>query len=405
MTILYGSRTGLSATSVPSQLWTQGANGIPNGPGYNNLFGGALATGDFNHDGYADLAIGIPGQTFCNAVCQLTGRGLLSMAGAVQVIYGSPKGLSTTAVPPQFWSQDSPGVLDAAETNDFFGSALAVGDFNHDGFADLAIGVPGESIGSNQTAGAVNVIYGSASGLSATAVPNQFWSQGSGGLPDQAETGDQFGYSLVVGDFNHDGIADLAVGVPYEDVGAVQDAGVVHVIYGSASGLSATAVPNQLLLPGVGDLGGTAQADAEFGWSLAAGDFNGDGFADLAIGARMEPVGAAAYAGAVHVIYGSAIGLSNLLTSSQIWTQNSPNVQETAEAGECFGFALAAGDFNRDGRDDLAVGVPGESLNSAGGVIRTAGAANIIFGAGGGLNATIVPNQFLSQIYTLPPLP
>ena len=92
-------------------------------------------------------------------------------------------------------------------------------DFNGDGFADLAIGVPGESVGSVTGAGAVNVIYGSSIGLTATG--NQFWTQDKLGIGNSAEPFDRFGDSLAWGDFNGDGFSDLAIGVPYEDVGSV----------------------------------------------------------------------------------------------------------------------------------------------------------------------------------------
>lgn len=110
-------------------------------------------------------------------------------------------------------------------------------DFNGDGFADLAIGIPLENdIGGSRDAGAVQVLYGSPSGLRAAG--NQVWHQDSSGIPDFMESADRFGAALTAGDFNGDGVDDLAIGVPGEDIGGIEDAGVVQIIFGSASGLT-----------------------------------------------------------------------------------------------------------------------------------------------------------------------
>jgi hypothetical protein len=389
--VLYGSPAGLSAIAIPNQFWRQGSGGVPGATQPDEQFGAALAAGDFNHDGFADLAIGVPGENFCSRTCMLTGNGLVEEAGAVNVIYGSPGGLSTTHLPSQSWRQGVGGILDSAETGDHFGGSLAAGDFNGDGFVDLAIGVPDESLGAIAGAGAVNVIYGSVSGLSATTVPNQFWHQDSPSVQDAAEANDHFGFSLAAGDFSRDGFSDLAVGVPFETIGSAQLAGAVNVIYGSATGLSATHVPNQLI-----HLDAPHRSDL-FGYSLAAGDFDHDGFFDLAIGLPDAAVGAMSEAGMVVVMHGSRLGLVTI--QFQVWRQDVTTVPDTAEALDSFGAALAAGDFNGDGRDDLAVGVPNETLDSAGGPIQLAGAVDVIY------DTAAIPNQFWTQLYLLPPKP
>jgi hypothetical protein len=164
----------------------------------------------------------------------------VSNAGAANVLYGSAAGL--TADGNQLWHQDSPGIEDEVETSNLFGGALASGDFDGDGYADLAVGVSGEDFGSINLAGAVNVLYGSAAGL--TAEGNRLWFQELDGIPDLLETGDHFGQALASGDFDGDGQDDLAVGVPEEDIGTVTDAGAVNVLYGTAGG-GLTAAGNQ----------------------------------------------------------------------------------------------------------------------------------------------------------------
>jgi len=225
---------------------------------------------DFNNDGFADLAIGVPDED----VASLSGT--ILNAGAVNVIYGSASGLSTTVVrSDQFWSQNTPNVENVAQANDHFGSALLTGNFNNDGFADLAIGVEDEDVaslsGTILNAGAVNVIYGSASGLSATVKPDQIFEQGLGDLEQMPEFPDNFGYSLAAGDFNNDQRDDLAVGVPNEGVAQGFD-GIVQVIYGSSSGLSTSEVlADQIFQQGVGGLGDMPENLDQFGLSLAGG--------------------------------------------------------------------------------------------------------------------------------------
>src|SRR5690606_6316400 len=117
-------------------------------PQANDLFGYALATGDFDGDGLDDLAVGV----YRDRASGEDG------AGAVNVLYGHAGGLADPR--NQLWHEDSPGVLGTPEVNDFFGAAVAAGDFDGDGFGDLAIGVTGQAVLGEDDAGAVSVLYG-----------------------------------------------------------------------------------------------------------------------------------------------------------------------------------------------------------------------------------------------------
>jgi hypothetical protein len=323
----------------------------------------AAIPSDFNGDGYADLAIGAPGEEI----------GTKFDAGGVNVLYGSAAGITATG--DQFWSQDSPGVLGGSEAGDGFGEALASGDFDRDGYADLAIGVPAEDIGTKRGAGAVNVLHGSSHGL--TASRDQMWTQQGLGL-GAAQGGEpaDFGRALTAADFDGDGYTDLAISV-YHDPG---DPGVpaaeVTVLFGGADGLTATrATTISRATPGVpGD-----PRDRTFGRAIAAADFDADGHADLAIGADFDRTGDVYDAGAVVAVYGSASGFDP--ARSDLWTQDSPGVPDAAEFGDWFGCALATGDFDGDGSADLAIGVSGESATSP----SSAGAVNVLYGSPAGL--------------------
>jgi hypothetical protein len=169
---------------------------------------------------------------------------------------------------------------------------LTTADFDGDGYDDLAIGVPDEDIGATTDAGAVNILLGSPLGLDAGG--NQLFDQTFIGL---VEAYDKFGSSLTAGDFENDGYEDLAVGVPYEDVGTLAAAGAVNIFHGSDIGLT-SAGAQEFNQNSTSVLGASETSDL-LGFSVAAGFFNGDFYADLAIGAPGEAIGTLIGAGCV----------------------------------------------------------------------------------------------------------
>src|SRR5262245_51982667 len=111
--------------------------------------------------------------------------------------------------------------------------------------------------------------------------------------------------------------------------------------------------------------------------STMHGDFNGDGFADAAVGVDLKDVNGQADAGAVSVIYGSAAGLAS--GGNQLFTQDSPGMLDQAEVGDQFGRYMGGGDFNGDGFFDLAIGDPLEDVDGPNGPIVDAGAVQIMY--------------------------
>ncbi|MFI0511894.1 FG-GAP and VCBS repeat-containing protein [Streptomyces sp. WSLK1-5] len=397
---------------------------------------------DFNGDGYRDLAIAAPSATV----------GGHTYAGAVVVAYGSKSGISTAR--RTVITQNTSGIPGSAEHGDSFGSALASGDLNNDGYADLVVSAPGEDLGTDTDGGTTIIVWGSASGLS-----------GGRTAADPAPTAhDRFGQSLTVGDFNGDGKPDLAVGSTGTDVwvsrgGFTKSSGAAskykvtapirtgtghgatslasgdlngdgvgdlvvsgpylddHTAYntamvfqGSASGLahrtvlaedSETVAVGDIdgdgyddLLTGEywgamqGNLGGSVsthlgsasgvapepdrtidqdtpgvpgadETNDYFGWSVSLGDVDGDGYADAAVSADHEKIGSVDLTGTVTLLRGSSSGLTT--AGAQSFSQDTAGVPGANETNDHFGTAVHLADLNGDGHADLSVSAGGEN--------------------------------------------
>ncbi|MFJ5218543.1 FG-GAP repeat protein [Streptomyces sp. NPDC088354] len=211
-----GDQPGIGVTQV-----LHGAPAVENlGDGGTFRGGPAVVSSDFNHDGQDDLAIGD------------TGAGS-ALGGSVSVYLGRGDLSGLDPVPAQTWTQDSAGVPGVAEAGDRWGAELSSGDTNGDGRPDLAIGAPGEDIGSVADAGAVWTLRGAPGGLTATGARS--FDQNSAGIPGTAETSDRWGAQIRLIDADKDGRFGLLAAAPGENT----NDGFVWVLPASASGLVA----------------------------------------------------------------------------------------------------------------------------------------------------------------------
>jgi hypothetical protein len=201
-------------------------------------------------------------------------------------------------------------------------------DFNGDGRGDVAFSASTAYVNGKKEAGQVIALYGTTTGVSSA--KRSTISQNTTGVPGAAEAGDHFGNDTAYADFNGDGYDDLAVGSAGEDVGNDVDGGTVTILWGSRSGLTGKSVSVADPTPSGHDF---------WGRSLAAGDFDGDGKADLAVGSTGN---------AVYVLKG---GFTSAGTPGGRYTIKPP-IMGTDGTGP---INLTAGDVNDDGRTDLVV--------------------------------------------------
>lgn len=289
---------------------------------------------DVNGDGYADVAV--------------AANGAAPGVGRVELFFGGPEGLPARPS----------ATLEPIESGEGFGFSLAsAGDVNGDGYGDLIVGSPRFSSRGRSNVGAASIYFGGPGGMS---IDRRQRLEGSfeGGF---------FGYSVAsAGDVNSDGYADVIVGAPEATVGGLASAGVAAVFLGGAMGLRAAPL---LTFEG-------SAAAQRLGASVAsAGDVNGDGFADVLIGAPRAASSGRSEAGIAQVALGMPDGLEMILHRTF----------EGASESAFFGSSVAsAGDVNGDGYADVIVGAPGFD----GMARRRAGGATVYLGGPPGLAST-----------------
>ena len=298
VTVLRSGRSGPSG--VGALEINQASRGVFGPVQENDYFGSfGIAAGDLNGDRRDELVV---------VMDDLDVNGVTD-AGGVFVFPGSASGVKTlgsTVITRA--TAGVPGAL--TEYGEFGAGRPAIADWNKDGYGDLAIVDPEATIGGALEAGQVLILRGSPRGV--TAVGISVLNQNRAGVPDTAEADEWFGFeSLATADFNGDGRADLAVGNPYEDIGAVVNAGAVFTFYGN--GTTVAAFDSRMHHADSSGMPGSPTTDGLLAGNLIwTGDYNGDGYADLALGCSGCDTMTAANVGTVTILRGSSGGISTV---------------------------------------------------------------------------------------------
>ena len=346
--VIYG---GLSLPPSIDLTTLTGAQGmrIP-GLVSGTFFGTAAAAGDVNGDGFADIAVTAPS---ARSSSSNTGQGFIVFGGAslpASFDLGTLNGSNGFSISATDLQSPTPA-----------GDSIAIGDLNHDGFADIAIGSRSAFPNGLSSAGEVWVVYGKSGGFPAEIQVGTL-NGGDGFAIEPAHSGGFAGSSLsFVSDFNGDGHPDLVIGAPATPGGP--QFGTGFVVFG------ATSFPSHFGLGSLDGSNGVALISATLGDATGASvaglpDLNGDYLGEVILGAPTSSVGASD-AGGAYVVYGRRIPWPATLDLSTL-NGGIGFYIEGAAASDAAGTAVgSAGDQNRDGLRDLIIASPLADVNNS----------------------------------------
>ena len=381
--VVYGRLGGLAGPIAISDLTAEQGFVIYNTDTSDNSYLGfsVSAAGDVNGDGIADLTVGanrrnVDSVNEGGAYVIYGKRGDGTQFGAAEMDGSNPTGRRIIDINVALGAAGGADfAIKGNASNARLGNSVsAAGDVNGDGIDDLFVGAYNSSDGTNQV-GTAHVVYGQSGGHSGTI---DTASLGSSGFTIFGESDEDYlGNSVsVAGDVNGDGLDDLIVGADDNDDGGT-NAGEVYVIYGSANPSDITGT----VLDALGTRGFTIQGGAagdRLGGSVSGGgDVNGDGLADLIIGASQNDDGGN-NAGAAYVIYGKSGGHSGVIDVADLTPAQGFVIQGDGDYDRLGSSVSVAGDIDGDGLDDLIVGAVRGSNGSF-----FAGEAYVIYGQAG----------------------
>ena len=349
--VVFGKESGFSETIDLSDIVRIGGGVRIGGENRKDYSGSSVSSGDVNDDGYDDIIIGASG-------ADRNGN----KSGSTYVVFGKadgPNGLNGIIELSELDGNDG-FRIDGVNRKDYSGSSVSAGDINGDGYDDIIIGAnwaepDGGNFGRHHNSGSTYVVFGKESGFSRTIDLSEL--DGSDGFRIDGENAeDHAGISVSsAGDIDGDGYDDIIIGAPYVDSSNGFNSGSTYVVFGKASGFSRTIDLSEL----DGSDGFRIDGESAGDWSghsvSSAGDFNGDGYDDIIIGAyNADPNGSRS--GSTYVVFGKESGFSRTIELSELDASDGFRIDGENERDYSGSSVSSAGDVNDDGYDDIIIG-------------------------------------------------